>query len=247
MRAILLMTVVILGCGTNTPNYFPPDNGPLEVGAMGQPREATAVVTLPFRVPTDGERQDLMSEAQGLGFAAPWLRRRNIAISIQYSITNLDKDRGTAQVLVDGANEFTSYDARAIRAAMLMAGANNNDVVVLSLIQGVPVSVEPGQTVSGVVREDDIAEAELDLDAIGRWMATPAAVLINASEVNAVGLERVPAEVVIPALFRVSVTFTSNKHMRLDFLVRVRDKKDQLLLSDGDTFAPMAAAYAPRP
>ena len=48
------------------------------------------------------------------------------------------------------------------------------------------VEVQPGETRSGVIREDDFAEAELDLDAIGRWMASAAAVLINASEVNAV-------------------------------------------------------------
>jgi hypothetical protein len=73
-------------------------------------------------------------------------------------------------------------------------------------------------------------------------------VLINASEVNPVGLEMVPPEVVVPALFRVAVTFTATSHMRLDFLVRVRDEENHLLDDDGDMFAPKPAGYvAPAP
>ena len=54
----------------------------------------------------------------------------------------------------------------------------------------VPQTAGAGASFSGIVREDDFAEGELDMDALGRWndadTASPtfAGVLINRSEVN---------------------------------------------------------------
>jgi hypothetical protein len=240
--------LLAVGCGVNNPTYFAPPGGPVETGAMGA-GEVSATVTLPFRAPTDAERAKLDEASSALGFRAPWLRRDKVAISVQYTVTNLSDMDGTAQILVDGANEITSYDRAAIQMAAMMAAINNEEVEVLSLITGKPFAVPAGRTVTGTVREDDFVEAELDLDAIGRWMAPPAAVLINASEVNAVGLETMPPAVVVPALFRVVVTLAASRAMRLDFLVRVRDTDNQLIdpnaSTGGDPFAPMPAGYMP--
>ncbi|HXU82430.1 MAG TPA: hypothetical protein VN914_13600, partial [Polyangia bacterium] len=142
----------------------------------------------------------------------------------------------------------TTYDRAALQAAAAMAQAMNRDeIVVLPLLQTIPVEVPPGETVKGTIREDDFAEAELDLDAIGRWMAAPASVLINASEVNPIGLERVPPNEVVPALFRVTVALVAERHMRLDFLVRVRDSRERLLdlAHAEDAFAPRPMGYMP--
>jgi hypothetical protein len=247
MRLALLVAAGALGCGVNNPTYFAPMSGPVETGGMGA-GEVSGVVTLPFRAPNADESAKLDEASSALGFRSPWLRRDRVAISVQYAVTNLSDQSGTAQILVDGANELNAYDRAAIQAANMMA-INNEEMEVLSLITGKPFTVAAGQTVNGVVREDDFAEAELDLDAIGRWMAPPAAVLINASEVNPVGLEAVPADVVVPAMFRVSVTLVASRPMRLDFLVRVRDTRSQLLdaMAGGDPFAPMPAGYMPPP
>jgi hypothetical protein len=246
MRGALLL-LAVAGCGVNNPTYFP-SMGPLEVGAMGMAGEATTVVTLPFRAPDAQQMQALDEASTARGYRVPWLRRDQVALSISYTISNLDQEAGNAQVLINGASELASYDRAAIAMAMQMAAVNNN-VDVLSLIEVTPVTLEPGKSVSGLVREDDFAEAELDLDAIGRWMGPPAALLINASEVNPVGLDAVPPDLVVPAMFRVAVTFTATKHMRLDFLVRVRDKEGQLLAAGaaGEAFAPTPAGYVPPP
>jgi hypothetical protein len=246
LLALLLGMAGGAGC-VNNPTYFTPPTGGASTNQGDAGAEATSVVRLPFRPPTPAETVRI-DEATGLvGFPVPWLRRDEIAISVQYSITNLDDQPGTAQVYVDGANEFSRYDRAAIAAAAQMAAPNNDEVVVLPLIQTIPVSVAPGETRSGIIREDDFAEAELDLEAIGRWMAPPAAVLINASEVNPVGLEMVPANKVVPALFEVSVTLVSPRRMKLDFLVRVRDSRNRLLdLSRaGEAFAPDPMGYTP--
>jgi hypothetical protein len=238
--------LLVVACGgINNPTYFSP-MGPLEVGEMGGAAEATTVVTVPFRPPDAGEMQALDEASAARGYRVPWLRGDRVALSISYTIANLDTMPGTAQVLINGASELASYDRAAIAAAMAAAAVNNDGTDVFSLIEVTPVTVETEQTISGLVREDDFREAELDLDAIGRWMGPPAAVLINASEVNPVGLDLVPPDLVLPAMFRLAVTFTASRHMRLDFLVRVRDRDGQLLGTvGGDPFAPSPAAYVP--
>jgi hypothetical protein len=240
--------LVLAGCGVNNPTYFPA-MGPLEAGGMGMAGEATQQVTLPFRAPDDKEMQALDQESAARGYRVPWLRRDRVALSVSYTIANLDPEKaGNAQLLINGASELASYDRAAIAMAAQMAAVNNDQPDVLSLIEVTPVTVAAGKAVSGLVREDDFAEAELDLDAIGRWMGPPAALLINASEVNAVGLDQVPPGLIVPAMFRLAITLVTSGHMRVDFLVRVRDQDGQLLTAGGgEAFAPMPPGYTAPP
>jgi len=236
------LPVAGLACDTNTPSYFPSPAGPIEVGAMGQPGQSNARITLAFRPPTDAERSALDRKSGQAGFHVPWLSRDQVSLSLHYTITNLSNEVGKAQLLIDGASEIYSYDAAAQRAALAMMAANNDEIIVLSLINGTPVLIAPGRSISGVVREDELAEAALDLDAIGRWMAAPVSVLINSSEANRVGLEGVPAGVDIPALYDLNVSFAASKHMRLTLLVRVRDDLDRLVSAPDNKFEPQPAA-----
>ena len=97
-----------------------------------------------------------------------------------------------------------------------------------------------GASYSGIVREDDFAEGELDLDALGRWNdadpASPtfAGVLINRSDVNPIGLNLVPPNLVVPAMFEVDVRLESTVPMRVEYYVRVRDDDDRLWHNDAD-------------
>jgi hypothetical protein len=243
----LLMAVLLAGCGVNNPTYFSPPTGPLEAGGMGNPGAATTVVTLSFKQPTASQAKKLDDDSTARGYRVPWLRRDDVVISLLWTLTNLDTQDGTARIFINGASELAAYDRDAVAAALMAADPRNQAADVLSLIEVPPVNVLAGRSVTGTVREDDFAEAELDLDAIGRWMAPPAAVLINDSEVNPVGLEMVPADLVVPALFRLNVTLATTQHMRLDFLVRVRDTDSKLSSGSGDAFAPMPMSYTPPP
>jgi hypothetical protein len=81
---------------------------------------------------------------------------------------------------------------------------------------------------------------------MGKWMAPFAAVLINRSDVNPVGLEMVPKNAIIPALFEFDITFSSDKHMTCSFLVRVRDDDGRLYQKGSDPlFMPNPATYVP--
>jgi hypothetical protein len=125
--------------------------------------------------------------------------------------------------------------------------AANLKTAPLALMAPPPRSLGPGQTYQGTLREDDFIEGELDLDAMGRWMAPFAAVLINRSDVNPIGLEMVPPTVVIPAMQEIDVTLIAEKHMSCQFMVRVRSDDDQLLAESGDAnlFVPTPVLYVP--
>ena len=246
-----LVGFLLAACQANDPTYFP--GKMIEVGAM--PTDPTMMAstsafdtfTLPFRPPTAAEQQTLMNQSAQLGFMAPWLARSDIAIEISYVINNVDTMPGTARVSVDGADEFTNYDISLILAAQAMLPLNMRPPAPLPLIRSIPVMINPGQSYQGVVREDDFAEAELDLDAIGRWMAVPAEVLINRSEVNPIGLEMVPKAEIVPAMFRIIFQLDADVHMTCTYIIRVRDLNDRLQTGSGTIYAPTPMDYTPPP
>jgi hypothetical protein len=240
---LLAVAPLAAACSANEPVYFPA-GAPLEVGAPDQAAAGSVVFTLPFRPPSAEELMALRQESERRMVETPWLRAEDLAVSLLYTITNLGEETASARLEIDGASEFAAYDTQALRAAAAML-PEGEETDVLALIRPTPVLVEPGQTVSGTVREDDFDEAALDLDAIGRFAAVPAAVIVNRSEVDPVGLEMVPPNHVRPAFFRVQVMFSAGTHMRVELILRVRDDARRLMREEGTLFAPDPPAYAP--
>jgi hypothetical protein len=245
--AIALGAVVVAaGCGDlNTPIYVEsPDT--LEINqAMDAPTTATGPLVLRFRRPSQTEQQKLNADSDSLGFDVPWLQRDNIHIELLYTVTNQGDTPGTFTIGVDGANEYTKYDETVVAMAFVAA---NEDPVQVPLIQPTPQNLGAHQVFQGTVREDDFKEGSLDLDAMGRWMAPFAAVLTNRSEVNPIGLEMVPKDVVIPAMQEIDLTLGSptGSHMTCQFMARVRDDNDQLLHESSDRlFVPMPTVFMP--
>lgn len=247
MRAMSLgVLVAMVGCNTNTPTYFQPMTA-IEVGQPGSMATSASVVVSPtFRPPTDAERKKLDEDSRTRTYRVPWIRRSDVALSVQYTLTNLSAEPARVRVEVNGASELASYDPDVLRAAAVMANPKDDDVVVLPLIQMPVVTLAPGEVKSGLVREDDFAEAALDLDALGRFMAVPESVLVNRSEVNPIGLERVPPDVITPQLVQVKVSLIANRHVRAELLLRVRDNNNVLAPTDStDLYRPMPRAYVP--
>ena len=246
------LLLLISACQANDPTYFP---GPRALEVGGMPSDPTMMAStvdydyfiLPFRTPTPAEQTALDQKSAQLGFTAPWLSRDDIALEISYVIKNVDTMPGIARVSVNGADEFTNYDLSVIAAQQAMLPVDQQQNNVLPLIQGIPVMIDPGKTYEGIVREDDFAEAELDLDAIGRWMAVPAEVLINRSEVNPIGNEMVPKTEIVPAMFKIIFQLDADVHMTCTYVIRVRDLNDRLQTGNGAIYAPMPADYTPPP
>ena len=241
--AIALASVA---CNNNDPVYFPGE-APLESGT-GMPGPASATLVVPFRPPSEADRQALAEEGQRLMQEVPWLRADQVSLSLLYTITNLGDRPGQARLDIDGASEFVSYDAQALQAAAVAADPRD-DAEVLPLIRRTPVILAPGEVYRGTVREDDFHEAALDLDALGRFQAVPASVLINHSSANPIGLEMIPpaARYVRPAIFQVTVRFAASTPMRLEFILRVRDQEDLMARGQEAVFAPEPAGYQPPP
>jgi hypothetical protein len=243
----LLLAPLAVGC-VNAPIYFNSPTPILAVTGMpdanNQPPRVENGMTLRFRNPTKGEQQSLDAQTAALGFMVPWIQRAHVHIELTFDVTNTDTKDGTFFIGIDGANEYTKYDENIV--AMALAAGNNNAPSYIPLVPVTPQIVPAGKTVSGTVREDDFDEGELDLDAIGRWMAPFNAVLINDSQVNPIGLDMVPKNVVLPALTEIDVNFSADAMMTCNYDVRVRDDNDQLLHDSGDTlFSPAPALFQP--
>jgi hypothetical protein len=181
----------------------------------------------------------------------PWISRDKVHVEVSYKVTNLSTDTTAAfTLMVDGASEYTKYDTQVVSAA-IQQGANDPPTF-LPLIPSVPQMLAPGASYSGIVREDDFAEGELDLDALGRWNdadpadPTFAGVLINRSDVNPIGMNLVPKNLVVPAMFEVDLRLKTDVPMRVEYYVRVRDDDDRLLHNDADSlYQPAPALFQP--
>jgi len=249
-----LLLLALAGTGTlacqqlNAPLYF---QGPTFEAAGGDDPLPTSGLSLHFRNPTDTERMQLAAQRDKLGYDGdiPWISRDKVHVEVSYKVTNLSDQAAAFTLMVDGANEYTKYDTQVVSMALQQG---NDPPTFLPLIAVVPQMLEANASYSGIVREDDFTEGELDLDALGRWLDTDpadptfAGVLINRSEVNPIGLNLVPPNLVVPAMFEVDLRLQTAVPMRVEYFVRVRDDDDRLLHEDGDTqYDPAPALFQP--
>ncbi|HEX4405838.1 MAG TPA: hypothetical protein VH560_13465 [Polyangia bacterium] len=262
MRDVSLMLLALAGATTslacsdlNAPLYF---NGPtplLELQGTEKVPRITNGVSLRFRAPTSDEKKSLSDEAAALKAAdpmhrtidVPWVSRDKIHLELLFTVKNLDTMPGTFDVTVDGANQYTKYDENVVAAAL---GQGNDNAPVylplLSLHPLLPQTLAAGGVYQGVLREDDFDKAELYLDAMGRWMAPFATVLLDGSSATPQGLGTVPADIVLPALVEVDVTLTADHHMTCEWVLRVRDDDDRLWHVTGDPlFQPKPTLFEP--
>ena len=235
------------GCqALNTPIYF---NGEVLEAAGGESPPVSNTLTLRFRNPTEPERERLNNQTAALDYGGdvPWVARDEVHLQLSYKVTNLSDQDGVFNVLVDGASEFVLYDSKTV--AMAIAEEPGELGTLFPLLSSRPQMLAAGKSASGLLREDDFAEAELDLDALGRWnnnADTFAGVLINRSDVNPVGMSMVPPRLVVPALVQVMVNLQTDVAMRCEYVVRVRDDDDRLLHETGDTqFQVQPTAFVP--
>jgi hypothetical protein len=243
----------LLACSDlNTPLYF---QGTAFEAQGNEDMLPTQGLSLRFRAPTDKEQMALDAERDSKGYDMdiPWVSRDKVHVEVSYKVTNLSDQTSAFTLIVDGADQYTKYDTQVVSMA-LQQGANDPPQF-LPLIAIVPQMLAPGASYSGVVREDDFAEGEVDLDALGRWNdpnpASPtfAGVLINRSEVPPhTGMGMVPGfsinsagqavfnpnVLVVPAMIEVDLRLKTDVHMGVEWFVRVRDDDDRLWHNDAD-------------
>jgi hypothetical protein len=247
MRGRLLIFLALCASGCNNPTYLA--GYPIEL--MAGANSAMGLYVLPVRRPTQKEADALVALQQKLMLpqAVPWAQTRDFDIEIEYSIKNLDAKDTIAFAYLDGGNEFGDY----VPAAYLNPAVNVNDQAPPPhLVQSEPLTVPTGGMVTGVFREDQLAESALNLEAITRYpsmagvRATPYIVILHRSDVTSIGRETVPANDITPAHVRYQIAVVSDSHVILDYTVRVRDHNGKLAKpTDMNLYVNPAAMLAP--
>jgi hypothetical protein len=233
-----LFSLVVLLSGCNNPTYLT-QKRPLETLAdpMGQGFAAdTDLYVLPLRRPSMEERMALDDErrTRNLMMEVPWAATRDLAVQIEYSLKNLDDGRTTVYFSVNGGNEFGDY----VPDLYIDPTADADDQTPPPpLLGGTPIELTGRETRVGVIREDQINEASLDLEAITRYpangdvLATPFMVIAHDSTASRIGLDAIPANDVVPLMVRFQLNLSATGHVVCDYNVRVRvlgDPDDKL-------------------
>jgi hypothetical protein len=233
-----LFSLVVLLSACNNPTYLT-QKRPLETMAdpMGGGFAAdTDLYVLPIRQPTMEERTALNDEqrAKMLMMDVPWVGTRDFAVQIEYSLKNLDDGRTTVTFSVSGGNEFGDY----VPDLYVDPNAQEEDQQPPPpLLGGTPIELTGHETRLGVIREDQISEASLDLEAITRYpangdvLATPFMVIAHDSTASRIGLDAIPANDVVPLMVRFQLNLSASGHVVCDYNVRVRvlgDPDDKL-------------------
>lgn len=277
MRAMPVLSTIALGAGlalgacVNEPVYLP---GPLflEAGVddgMGNLSEAKASLQLPINLETPDDAAARAMREAALGIMVPYVKVGDIEVSVEWEISNLDPmNPGLALIQLNGANEYFSYDPSTI-----VLSDDDEAPPTPGLDGDIPIHIPAGGSVKGLFREDQLREASIDLDQITRGNVNPFTATLTISK-NALQFQpmtppmpgvmdyvQTPIGDPIPReafaeLIRVDLVFKPDRHMTMDYTVRVRDVRgilnDKLLDCVNDamcagelaTFNPMAYAVA---
>lgn len=230
MRVVVLASLVaaVAACATD-PQYIPAPTA-LEVGAdTGDPAmppstTATATLTLPIKPEGMVDQVARAERATALGIELAYVLVGDLDVSIEWTIKNLSMNAGRATVKVDGGNQFFYY----VPANFVIDP--DEDEMPPSLAGGIPMDVPAGGSISGVIREDALREASIDLEAISRGMVNPFAAILNVNEDDAtVMVAGVPVpQDAVSQMIRYDLTLDANQHMVLEYTVRVRDQRGLL-------------------
>jgi hypothetical protein len=280
MRAIALSSVLVglVACNANDPVYLQApmamEAGMPDPANMGMLSQAKASLALPIKTETaaDKAKRDAAS-ARLAPIQVPYVKVGDIAIDVEWTIKNLDTMSGQARVELNGASEFFSYDPSIIHLSPPDA---EDPPKTPGLAGDVPIVVPAGGTVSGLFTEDDLLEASIDLDQVTRGNVSPFRAVLTVSKsalsfqpmtapvLNAAGeVTQSPTGPPVPreafaAMVRIDLVFKPDRHMVLNFNVRVRDlrgimhdmllaaKPAELQMFDPMPYAPVVGA-APAP
>ena len=273
MRAIALssMLVGLVACSANDPLYIQApmtmEAGVSDPANMGMLTQAKASLQLPIKTETAADKKARDALAAKLApILVPYVKVGDLELDVEWTIKNLDTKPGQAKIQLNGASEFFSYDPTIINLAP--PGAEDPPKTP-GLAGDVPIDVPAGGTVSGLFTEDDLREASIDIDQVTRGNINPFRAVQTISK-NALSFQPMTPPVfdattgmitqspvgpplpreAFAEMVRIDLVFKPDRHMTLDFNVRVRDLRGimhDLLLSakpaELQMFNPMP--YAP--
>ncbi len=254
MRSLLLLLGSITACA-NDPVYVECPDAPVDPtclrsveagiddGMGGVIAEAKTRLLLPINPEKPEDAMERAMRTAELGVEVPYVKLGDIEVSVEWTITNLEDAEGTALVELDGATEFFEYDPD-----MIVLSTDDDAPPTPGLEGNIPLHIAPGGTLSGIFREDQVREASIDLEQVTRGNVNPfaATLRINKNDTEIVpflpfdpndpeaGPMIDPNAIPIPReafanMIRIDLVFTASHHMRLDYNVRVRDVRGEMM------------------
>jgi hypothetical protein len=257
--ATLLLAGGLAGCA-NDPLYLPsPTN--MEAGVddgTGALSEAKSSLVLPIKPETTEDATARMKLADELGVMVPYVKLGDLDLEVEWTIKNLDPMPGQAKIELNGANEWFTYDP-----SVIVLDADDDEAPPTPGLAGdIPIDVPGDGEVSGVFREDQLEEASIDLDQITRGNVNPFAAMLTVNkhddsfqplsapmtmnptcqqDPDDPTCQQQPTGPAVPreafaSIVRVDLVFEPDRHMVLDYTVRVRDHRG--ILHDHGVDAP---------
>jgi len=126
--------------------------------------------------------------------------------------------------------------------------ADNEEIIAPGLAGDIPLEIPPSGEITGLFKEDDLREAAVDLDMITRGQVNPfrATLQVNKNvmsfdqvtpvmfDMDGMALPQTPTGLTFPRaafaqLLRVDLVFKPDRHMVLEYTVRVRDVRHDLI------------------
>lgn len=256
-----------LGAGcANDPLYLPSPTtieAGLEMDMEGELIPGVGQLVIPVKRETTDDAAD-RARRQALmpaGVDLPYIQVDDLEISIEWKITNLTDKPGNATVQLNGANQFFRYDPD-----MISLGSGREVPPTPGLDGDIPLDIPANGTLGGLFTEDNVREAAIDLDQITRGHFNPykATLSINKNVKEFAQLEPLmfdmdgeplpqattgvvfPREA-IPSILEADIVFKPDRHMTLEYTVRVRDIRgdmlpDKLLAAPMDELEPFEPA-----
>lgn len=222
----IVSTAGLVAC-IEDPQYIPGPSS-IEVGIEGTDvLTGSVVIDLPVQPESMEDAEERAALATELGIGADllaYVRNADFDVSIEWTIKNLADSEGEARIKVNGGNEFWYY----VPTEFVIDPEEDEEPP--PLMGDVPLRIAELGTRDGVFREDQIREASVDLEQITRGMVNPFAAMLTINEEDpgvTLGGILVPLDHV-PQMIRFEIIFEADRHMVLEYGIRVRDHRNIL-------------------
>ncbi len=252
MRKLVFIGLAACTNPTNDPQYVTCPAMGMDVctleagvddGMGGVTAEAKGSIHIPVKPEADWkladrQRRTELQETVDAAIEVPIYRLEHYDISVEWTVTNLTDQPSQFRVDLNGANEAFTYDPSLI----IIDPTDDEAPPTPPLTGNIPIDIGPKAVVSGTFREDQLAEAAIDLDQISRGNINPFRATLTTSRrddsfqpitpydyVTMTGGEATGPAVPSIAwrqLVRIDVVFKPLAHMKIDYAVRVREHTD---------------------
>ncbi|MEC7524231.1 MAG: hypothetical protein VYE22_30395 [Myxococcota bacterium] len=219
----------------STPPFFESEDGNLYL--------LEERVLIDFRQPTDEELAALgdVGDMQIPYAQLPWLRRGDLEIQVDFTLSNLSPDsRVTAGVVLNGINEFHEYNP-GVQVV--------DDELQIDFSQWERTyRLAPGERISGTIREEEIDEIAVDLASVVNMAPNPNQIVYFENQSANDRRSQMYIPDAIPALsgLRVGIRSEAPVPVLLEFTLRVRDRRGVLVQGDDEPWeAPQPALFGP--